>query len=260
MNADDIPHLLDLLRRMQQNDPEFRVFGSTTHKYRLGPPLREEALLVFEQQYQVRLPDDYRFFLNKVGNGGGRRGPITYVACNAGAGPDYGIFPLEEAVAGCDPTLPFPLVSSASGQPIQGNPDWGDTEPWPGVLEISYSGCAFFSYLVVNGPAYGTVWNADVDLMNFFPTGLSFEAWYRRWLDRLIERALPQLAHERVVAQVSLGMTKAQVIRICGGRWKLSEIGKELRFLRFEPLSTAFQLDESDRVARIVRHDISLGM
>ena len=43
---------------------------------------------------------------------------------------------------------------------------WFDEEPIPGVLEICYMSGAHFCFLVVNGPAYGTVWEYA---LRFFP-------------------------------------------------------------------------------------------
>jgi hypothetical protein len=259
MNTDDIRNLRELLHRMQKYDPELRVFGSTHHKYRLGPPVSEEELTRFEQQYQVTLPAEYRFFLKEVGNGSAIHSSAPVISINSGAGPNYGLLPLQETAAGSDLSKPFPLLPSPPEQPVKGKDEWGDEVLWPGILEISHKGCAFYTYLVVNGPAYGTVWDADTDQVNFYPTGLTFEAWYRRWLDKVIDRALPMLANERLAARVSVGMTKAEVIRICGGRWQQKNIGGSLRFLYFEHLATQFQLDENDTVERIVRHSISLG-
>ena len=181
---------------MRLADPFFRVFGATYHKYCLGSTLSESELQAFEQNFQVTLPAEYRSFLRDVGNGGIHRSSAPYIAINAGPGPRYGLLPLEEAALECDISQPFPLLPSSDGQPVHETGNWGDAEPYPGVLQISYGGCAYFSFLVVKGPAYGTVWDAEVSLGDFYPTNLSFDEWYRHWIDTL-PNILQRLADKR---------------------------------------------------------------
>ena len=61
----------------------------------------------------------------------------------------------------------------------------GDRDEYPGVLEVADQGSAIYSYLVVNGPTYGTLWNGRED---FHPTGLPFGVWYRRWGEKALRR------------------------------------------------------------------------
>ncbi len=263
MIADDVKCLKELLCRMRTEDTDLRVFGANLHKYSLGPTLSEYELKAFEQKHGITLPPDYRLFLKEAGNGKEERSDAPIIAINAGAGPGYGLLPLEETSGECDPKTPFPLtqstdvqMTSGAAQAAQKLEDWEDEEPCPGVLQIAYHGCAFFSYLVVNGPAYGTVWDADMSLNSFFATGLSFAAWCRRWTDMLRDRALPMFARERIVGQVHAGMTLSHIVGICGGEWQRQDFGEGLVFLRFEHLATQFQLDANDVVNRIVCHRI----
>src|SRR5262245_8500573 len=76
----DVDDLADLLRRLRAADVRRRVFGSDQHGYRLGPASSDVELVAFESAHGVKLPEDYRRFLNTVGNGG--------------AGPFYGLEPL----------------------------------------------------------------------------------------------------------------------------------------------------------------------
>src|SRR5215831_17083463 len=62
-------------------------FGSDSHRFRLNAPADEVELRAFEKEHGIRLPDDYRAFLRYAGNGGPGRG---------GAGPYYGIYPLDK--------------------------------------------------------------------------------------------------------------------------------------------------------------------
>ena len=63
-------------------DSPVQVFGADGHRFCIHPPLSEKKLRDFEDDHQVRLPEDYRTFLGSVGRGG--------------AGPSYGIFNLGE--------------------------------------------------------------------------------------------------------------------------------------------------------------------
>ena len=262
MTTDDVERLNDLLHRMREEDPDFRVYGAGNHKYRLGPPLTEGELQAFEQRYLVTLPADFRFFLKKAGNGGATRSsaPFPHIGINAGAGPGGGVMPLEETVIGYDLSTPFPLTESVEVQPFPGIDRWGDEEDYPGLLEICYHGGADFSYLVVNGPAYGTVWTANMEahIRNFHPTHSSFGSWYGAWMKKLEEFALPRLANERRVAGVNVGMTKAEVIALCGGEWKQKRFWEGETFLSFKHLSTGFKLNDEDVVVRIIAHRINV--
>ena len=258
MTTDDVKNLDDLLHRMREEDPGFRVYGAGNHKYRLGPPLTESELQAFERQYAVTLPADFRFFLGRCGNGGAIRSCAPYIAINAGAGPGGGVMPLEEAVNSCDLSKPFPLTEAVDVQSFPEVEEWREEGP-PGVLEICYHGGADFSYLVVNGPAYGAVWTANVEahIMNFHCSHPSFESWYGEWMKRLEEFALPRLANERKVAGVNVGMTKAEVIALCGRDWeqKSSCFGKN--YLAFQQLSTEFEMAEEEVVKRVIAHRIN---
>lgn len=245
-----------LLRRMQEEDPGFRVSGADYHKYRLGLPLSEGELQAFEQQSAVRLPADFRSFLKEVGHGSPVRSSARFIGVNSGAGPGCGVMALEEAVIGCDLGKPFPLTEAVEVQPYPNIDRWGDEEDFPGILEICYHGGGEFSFLVVSGSAYGSVWNADIQGMNFHCSHPSFDRWYGDWLRRLEEHALPRLANERRIAGVEVGMTKAEIIAICSGEWKLKPWVEGKTFLSFDHLSTEFLLNKQKVVERIVAHSI----
>src|SRR5690349_24577560 len=60
-----------------------QLFGVSGHHFRLRAALSDPELAEAEAQFGVRLPAEYRDFLQQVGAGG--------------AGPFYGIFPLAKA-------------------------------------------------------------------------------------------------------------------------------------------------------------------
>jgi hypothetical protein len=192
--ADDIAELGIMLQQLRAADTGFRVFGSKQHRYRLGPTLSESELAAFESANRIRLPDDYRRFLAMVGNGG--------------AGPFYGVEPLS--TFGRDLSQPFQITTATDALTREDLKRLGDRDEYPGILEFCHQGCAIHSYLVVNGAAYGTIWDGRED---FYPTGLAFGVWYRRWL----ERALRTLGNERLLARLRVGMSRADVLAEVGG-------------------------------------------
>lgn len=90
----------------------------------------------------------------------------------------------------------------------------------------------------------------------FYPTGLTFGEWYRDWLDRLVERALPMLAREELAKQVTEGMSVEDVVRICGGEWQQRQFTDDWRHMECDLFATQFEIDQNDRVRRIIRHSI----
>jgi hypothetical protein len=123
----------------------------------------------------------------------------------------------------------------------------------PGVMQIGHQGCAGYSYLVVNGPTYGKVWTGHID--QFWPENLTFAAWYRRWMDKLKDYALPMLRNEQIIKRIKVGMTRNKVINLCGGEWKEEELAGTT-FLTFNHLVTCFELNRFKFVTRIVKHNI----
>jgi hypothetical protein len=225
------------LRRLQTEDPDFRVFGASKHQYKLRPILTEDELQEFGQRHQITLPEEYRLFLKEVGNGG--------------AGHGYGLYPLSNTTENSQPGIPFslasltPLSDGWKSMPLIDDERAPD-ERAPGVLEIETQGCAHATYLVVNGDTYGTIWKCW-SINEVYPTGLTFSAWYQQWISRLEEKALPILAREQEARQIKVGMTKQEATDVFGGECHVREIIEAgRRLLGFDGLSTEFELSEND--------------
>lgn len=193
--------LLATLQQLRTIDTEHMVFGAQTHGYVLQPPLSDEEVAQFERENRVALPAAYRDFLLKAGNGG--------------AGPAYGLKPLEawhceefsqvttvlttksgerfEAGTGerallarpSDPARPYPFTEawSAPGpDEILSIPE--GSHPFDGCLYLSDLGCGYGYLLIVTGEAAGQVW---VDYTagdgQVSKVADDFAAWYAHWLD-----------------------------------------------------------------------------
>lgn len=256
-NQTEGEELHELMRTLQAEDRELRIFGTCYHRYRFGSAQTEDKVQEFESRHNIRLPSDYRTFLIHVGDGGATRQPVTNgIGINNGPGPGYGLFPLEETIEGCDVSRPFPLMQHPGQDYVEEPENWGDEIPYPGLIQIAYKGCAYFTFLAVNGPTYGTIWDAEISMGWFWTTGATFGEWYRQWRNRLEKYCLPQLRKEWVVAPIQVGMTVQEVVEICGGTWKIEALAEDFRFLSFDHLRTKFELNSENSVKRIVRYSL----
>jgi HEAT repeat protein len=180
------PHLSRvhrILDRLEQaRSRGLSCFGSESHGFRLNHPLSEADLRAFEAAHRIRLPGDYRAFLEHAGNGG--------------AGPYYGIFPLDkwndfaDSVSDERPddflARPCPLHPD-----IRLAPDWadqfGDVSPYQGTLSLGTQGCAYGMLLIVSGPHAGRVVYVNEDgNPPYMVREPDFLSWYERWLDELL--------------------------------------------------------------------------
>lgn len=189
MDTNTLNEVAQLLRQLREADRDFRVFGSDSHRYKLGATWTEKQLLHFEQKNRISLPEDYRLFLKEIGNGG--------------AGPYYGLHSLEEAAQYGDLSQPFPWTQETDFHADELT-QIDARDEHPGALQLCHVGCAIYIHLVVNGPSRGTIWNADED---FHPTGMSFIAWYSQWL----QRVLPVLLNASLANKLRLGMNREQI-------------------------------------------------
>ncbi len=122
------------------------------------------------------LPEGCRAFLTRLGNGG--------------AGPYYGLLPLERCAASGGRTLsrPSPLwprmPCDAAADALAG---YGPGSLADGAITLIEQGCAYSSLLIVTGPHRGAVVNIDPGLSAppYFARDGGFLAWYERWLDEL---------------------------------------------------------------------------
>lgn len=222
--TEKIAELQDLLRRLSERDRDFRTFGSDHHRYEVGPVLTEEELSCFEANHGIFLPADYRCFLSTVGNGG--------------AGPFYGMAPLD--AFGRNLSKPFPLTEAADDLPDATIDELG------GILEFCEQGCGTYSYLVVCGPAYGTVWDGGD---RFRPTHESFTDWYRDWAEHSM-RALE--AEAQLAARIRVGMTITDVINELRGEWRIRKTSDQpIYVVESCDFWAELELDDDDVVVKI---------
>ncbi len=190
------------LQRLAANGSSVGMFGDETHSYQMNPALSENAVSDFENEHNIRLPEDYRQFLIRVGNGG--------------AGPYYGVFQLGEVDDGFDfgpwddfiGELSTPFPHSTAWNDVADKPEYkGDDEKFDALIEefderyynpkqvngaipVCHLGCAIRQWLIVTGPEAGNIWCDDrAEYKGLYPLQtqtqqrVTFFDWYRGWLD-----------------------------------------------------------------------------
>ena len=201
--------LIQDLERVRANGTSFGMFGEDSHGYELGTPLLKEDISAFEMEHGIRLPDDYRQFLTRVGNGG--------------AGPYYGLFRFGDMDDGFDHgswgdfvgdlSSPFPHTNPWND--LTGKPDnqaamdsgeydalleafdqrYYNSRQVDGAIPICHLGCALRHWLVISGHEAGNIWCDDrADYKGLHPleaqgrVRTSFFEWYRDWLDEVLSK------------------------------------------------------------------------
>jgi hypothetical protein len=138
-------------------DPAHRRFGAARHRYQLAQPLTGDALAALERQLGTALPDDLRGFAAELARGG--------------AGPGYGIVPLDRAAAY--------LVAAPAGA------------PWTRALPLAHLGCGYAALAPLDGEARGAIWIDARAIGVLAPIHPSFTAFYLDWIDRLARARWP---------------------------------------------------------------------
>jgi len=179
----------DLVRKAGEKDKDYTVFGSSSHKYQLNPVVSLKKVQEFEEKHHIHLPEEYVFFLTKVGNGG--------------AGPYYGLYSLE--------SLDVPYEDLDHAENIENSPAWIDgihtAEDWArimdeenpnedeweqvysGILVIGTQGCTYDHLLMCKGPKFGKIVYIDWNLLPENPpfiTEMSFLEWYERFFQEIL--------------------------------------------------------------------------
>jgi hypothetical protein len=139
------------------SDPGYRRFGAAQHRYELRPPLAAPALAAIEAALGAPLPDDLRGFAAEAAAGG--------------AGPGYGIVPLDRAAA-------YAVTAPADA-------------PWTRGLPVAHLGCGYAAVVALDGRARGEVWIDARAIGVLAPTHASFTALYLDWIDRLAHARWP---------------------------------------------------------------------
>lgn len=194
-------YIKNLIKKVAEKDKNYEIFGAKVHQYELNETVSLEWVRAFEKQFQVKLPQEYVFFITKVGNGG--------------VGPYYGIDPLslDEDYVRYYNNLSKPsiynedylqfyndnitLFENKKRYDAQEDDEEAFHEKQKqiydtlenGTLNINNQGCTCDALLVVNGSRAGEIvyidWELDVD----YPPGLinmTFLEWYQGFFEAIL--------------------------------------------------------------------------
>ena len=203
------------LQRIQQKlsqakaaDKDLEVFGASSHKYHLNPPISEAEVLTFEQKYGIQLPECYRAFMLTIGDAKAKKSDFI-------AGPYFGLYAFGTSLD----SLLYEKIETYLKAPCNLSPDmtreeWDAlTDPllpseeeedddddkyfaqrakvFGGLLPLGSQGCTYEHALVLNGKYAGRVVNIDLDLAQpKFAFETNFLDWYERYLDEVISGQL----------------------------------------------------------------------
>ena len=212
------------LERIQQKlaqakvaDKDLEVFGASSHKYHLNPPVSEAEVLAFEEKYGISLPKDYRAFVQTIGDANAQK-------LETMAGPYYGLSAFGTQVddllyEGSEIYLKAPCALSPDmtqeeweklSAPLELE-DFEDEDDekdgyvievednyieecgkvFGGLLPLGSQGCTYYHALVLNGKYAGRIVNVDLDLAQpKFAFEINFLDWYERYLDEVISGQL----------------------------------------------------------------------
>lgn len=193
-----------ILKQAQLIDSQCELFGTSTHQYKLNPPINQTFVDEVEKKYNFQLPNDYVQFITEVGDGG--------------AGPSYGIYQFGNFMRkGKTPRIEksyeayrYSLGRPFTPQPIPLNEaEWlaecfgfdieaykenpkkyfayendNDLCAMDGFLVLGSHGCGLEYGLITSGERYGQVFDTDNEGIYMF-IAYSFTDFYQNWLDRL---------------------------------------------------------------------------
>ena len=182
------------MKKHDKNQPN-SLFGSITygadnHLFELNPVISQAEIAKFETKHRVTLPEDYKFFITKIGNGG--------------AGPGNGLLPIEKWSYGLrDVESDFLSIPFFNGVEKNWRMSSKLDDPYfsnkyvSGSIRISDYGCGIHYMLVITGNEKGNIWvddRANIDGIykvyheddedNTKPE--TFESWYTTWLNTSI--------------------------------------------------------------------------
>lgn len=203
-----ITEIKSKLQELRLLDKELEIFGASSHEYEFNQPIPLDELKRFEDKYEVDLPEDYKAFICEIGDGG--------------AGPYYGIHPLQRDVGDFDPENRLELLKFDFPHKEGWNwtekilskfddlrddeydevAEFFDSIYWEeyfkdelthGSFYITEYGCALRFLLVTTGEEKGKIWfdqRADQHginpVLNKKGDKLDFSDWYVEWLDKSI--------------------------------------------------------------------------
>ncbi len=183
----DTQQILDKLHQLIELNP------NGDYGY-INKPIPGSDLLDFEAKHQIKLPPDFRAFINQIFDGG--IGPWQIMPLSYWDSTHNAVY-----LDSLDNKLsePFPLTERWTRGDFKYGRDGDDFQRNAiinGTIRLCHAGCGTFLFLVVNGAEYGNIWvddrssNQEIEPLIDEETGgrINFEKWYNDWLDAEIKR------------------------------------------------------------------------
>ncbi len=179
-----IKNIEEKLEKRRLEDINFELFGADSHLYKIRK-VAEEDIVLFEEEFQIRLPDSFRLFLKEIGSG---------------AGPKYGILSLDEIRETINGWKGYNELKVNLSKPFKYTID--DVEQYQvlnnyrfeetlylkipggiyGWIPVSYHGCGGYSVLILNGEFKNKIWGLRAYDFELVPESYDFLKWYDNWL------------------------------------------------------------------------------
>ncbi len=180
------------VERAKNKDKELKVFGASSHKYEFNEVTTLEKVKEFENKYNIKLPEEYIYFLTEVGNGG--------------TGPFYGIYPLEKLRyegtiktekfdEGKEPFISDNLtieewneLSKAYEEAEEEHDDKIFEKIMENVLPIGTQGCTYDNLLILSGKNKGKIAYIDYNMMldyKPFILNMNFFEWVIKYFGEI---------------------------------------------------------------------------
>lgn len=210
INQLSFPQRLAALNALaSREDPQCVIFGANHHRYRFQPVATAQEIAQAQATLGVSFPDSYIQYLTKLGNGG--------------AGPDYGIYSLDEMQHHSQYLLHQPLLGTPMLHPDMALTEWHEIAEgldaldedakidaffgklMQGTIVLGTQGCSVDTLLMCSGENAGEViyfnWEIGADFALPHFTGMQFDEWmigyYEKLLDGGIEKLRPTFWHVR---------------------------------------------------------------
>ena len=185
--ADHNPELIQI-------ESKLNILRSIDPSFRPGKKLTDAEVEAWERRFKVRLPTEYRQFVQQIGHGVSghyvalhpldkrsmedatdRKNLYKPFKWDNAFNPREWINPCDEEGVVCDADDQFLCFEL------------------PGALYVCHHGCGICSFIVVTGNCTGQVWlDSQADGEGFTPVlnskgeRVGFLEWYQQWLDKSI--------------------------------------------------------------------------
>lgn len=239
-----VQYLRDLIEEAGRVDAGRKIFGAEKHQYRINPVLNMAEIRRAEEERHVKFPEEYVFYLTRVGNGG--------------AGPYYGLYPFEEVLAeDRNPYLGQTFEQTVTtqltkeqwreymrkldelGESFETDTDYEKykSKLFSNMMPIGTQGCTLDNMLMLSGGDADRIMYIDWDMEEDgppFDTGMSFLEWMEGFFQDIIDGCHMssygyrlRRTQQQVVEQYPSCQTTSAKRKLLDSLFRLRELGNE---------------------------------